>query len=154
MSAGNDSWNSDSRLRAQAGGSAASALLLLLVAAAVLGWNYHRNYQIDRSTEVTVRPFAKFATKDLAIMADGYRVALAEAKSKQIDGRVSTTERHFFDEKIEEFERVQRETRRVRDRAIAVKEVQDKLDLIEAEQRRRSQPGGLARIHLKRFFRI
>ena len=152
MSVRNEAWNDG--LRAQAGGAAGTALVLLLGVTAVLGWNYHRNYQVDRSTEKTQRPFAQYATKDLAIMAEGYRVALAEAKSKQIGGRVGTKERHFFNDQIEEFERVQRQTRRVRDRAIDVKEVQDKLTLLEAEQLRRTKPGGLAMIHLTRLFRI
>jgi len=142
------------RPRAQAGSSAIVALLLLLVVAAALGWNYHRNYQIDQSADGGGRPFAKFSTEDLALMAEGYRLELAEAKQKQIGGRVGTQDRHFFDEKIQEFERVQRETRRVRDRSIAVKEIQDKLDLVEAEQRRRVRVGGVARVHLERLFRI
>ena len=140
--------------RSRAGGAVGSALLLLLVAAAALGWNYHRNYQIDRENEPSQRPFARFATKDLAAMAEGYRIALAEARTKQIGGRVATQDRHFFGDQIKEFERVQRESRRVRDRAIDVKEIQSKLDLIEGEQGRRARPGEVAMIHLTRLFRI
>ena len=154
MSACNGCSDGSSRPRAQAGGAVASVLLVLVVAAAVLGWNYHRNYEIDHSVRKTQRPFAKYATKDLAIMAEGYRIAVAEAKARQVGGRVGTQDRRYFDEKIQEFERVQRETRLVRDRAIAVREVQDKLDQIEAEQRRRSGFGGIAMIHLERLFRI
>jgi hypothetical protein len=35
-----------------------------------------------------------------------------------------------------------------------VKEIQYKLGLIEAEQGRRAQPGGIAMIHITRLFRI
>jgi hypothetical protein len=154
MSIRNSNRRSRSRTEAQAGGAVVSVLVVLVVAAGVLGWNYQRNYELDQSVRTSDRPYAKYQTKDLDLMAEGYRVALAEAKSKQIHERVATQNRHHFSDKIQEFERVQRATRVIRDSAIAVKEVQDTLAQIEAEQQRRSGFGGIAMIHLERLFRI
>jgi hypothetical protein len=154
MSISKGNRRSRSPAEAQAGGVVVSVLVVLVVAAAVLGWNYQRNYERDQSVRTSDKPYAKYQTKDLDLMAEGYRIALAEAKSKQSGERVGTQNRHHFADKIQEFERVQRATRIVRDQAIAVKEVQDTLAQIEAEQLRRNGFGGVAMIHLERLFRI
>jgi hypothetical protein len=142
------------RHRRQWGGAVVLVLLLLLVLGAALGYNYARNYGIDREEEKQSRPFARYSTENLAIMAEGYRIELGTAEKKQLGGRVQTRERYYFGDKVKEFERVQGETRRVRDRAIAVAEIRETLAQLEAEQERRSSGGQALTTHLTRMFRI
>ena len=129
-------------------------LLLLLVLGSALGFNYARNYRIDREDEKHSRPFAKYSTENLATIADGYRIELGAAEKRQLGGRVKTRDLYHFGDKVKEFERVQSETRRVRDRAIAVAEIRETLAKLEAEQERRASGGMGLTTHLTRMFRI
>lgn len=140
--------------RRQAGGAAVPVLLLLLVIGGALGWNYNRNLQIERAEDKGKRPYVRYAPDDLAVLAEGYRQAIVEAEASQIGGRVATRDRYHFDAQIREFERVQRETRKVRDRAVQFAELKRSLEEVEQEQRRRRVAGADAMMHLKRLFRI
>ena len=79
---------------------------------------------------------------------------LSSAQSKQSGGRVRTRERYRFSAQIKEFERVQQETRKVRERAIDVAEIQSNIDALESEQQRRASPSGDIMLHVTRLFRI
>jgi len=141
--------------RKRRGGSAVPiVILLLLVLAGGLGWNYHRNARIDQQTEQKSRPYAAMSTPDLSVMIEGYRQELAAASASAGRTRVATRERYHFGEQIKEFERVQHETRRIRDRQIEAAQIQAELDRLEAEQKIRGDTSSKAMVHLTRMFRI
>jgi len=144
----------DRERRRRAGNAVAMTALLLVMAGGLLGWNYYRNYQIEMQDDKQKRPFAAFSEKDLAVMAEGYRQELAGASAGQRGGRVATRERFHFGDQVKEFERVQQETRRVRDRQIELAQVQAELQKIEAEQQLRAGGGPSAMVHLTRMFKI
>lgn len=148
------SARSRAQWRRQAGGTIATVLALLLLASGLLGWNYYRNYQIDQQDEKRNRPFAAFSTKDLDVMAEGYRIELGAARPNSGNTRVATRERFHFGEQVKEFERVQQQTRQVRDRNIQLAQIEAELAQLEAEITLREQRGSMAMVHMKRMFRI
>lgn len=146
-----------SRMRAKrvAGGAAIPVLFLLLVLGGALGWNYDRNCRIDREQEKKTRPFARYPTADLPVLEEGYRLELEQAQAKQGARRVQARDRYRLAEQIEEFERVQREARKARSRAVDVAEIQANIDALEAEQARRAAgPPNPALVHITRMFRL
>ncbi len=129
------------------------ALLLLLVVAMLLGGNYVRNFQADQQQEKKSRPYAKYKVADLELLADGYRAEIASPK-RQAASRVETRSLHHFSDQVVEFERVQREARRARDKAMGVAQLHRDLQAIEKELQLRSNTSSDAKVHLSRLFRI
>lgn len=140
--------------RREQGGATGPVLIILLILASALGVNYYRNYATDQENEATKRPFANYPTSELPVLLEAYQMALREARSKQVGGRVQTRERYRFTAQIEEFERVQRETRKVRERAIDVAEIQTNIDALETERQHRASSSGEIMLHVTRLFRI
>ena len=136
------------------GNAVVAVLVLLLIVAAALGGNYVRNAQADAQDEKKSRPYAKYQIGDLEVLAEGYRMELATAEKRHGGRRVSTRTRHHFRDQVQEFERVQRETRKVRDQAIEVAQVRADLKEIEDEISGRQTPGSGAKLHLERMFRF
>jgi hypothetical protein len=129
-------------------------LIVLLLVAVALGGNYVRNYQTDAEKEKKPRPYAKYALDDLKMLADGYRMELAAAEKRHGGQRVGTRSRHHFGDQVQEFERVQRETRKVRDKALAVVGTRANLKEVETEITRRESMASGAQIHIERMFRL
>ena len=136
------------------GNAVAVVLLVLCLIGAVLGVNYARNYQIDKKDEKNNRPYARYPAADLEVLAEGYRIELASAEERYRGSRVQTRQRHHFNDRIQEFERVQREARKARDKALDVAKTRQGLEAIQAEQQRRSAAAKGAAIHLARMFRL
>lgn len=136
-------------------GSVASVLLLLtLVVVAGLGINYVRNYRSEQQDEKTKRPYAGYDSGSLEVLAEGYRVELVAAEKRYAGRRVETRKRHHFSDQVQEFERVQREARKERDRALDLAQIRRDLDAIQAEQRHRDAGGDGLAAHLDRLFAL
>ena len=145
------SRTSDRRTR----GSVASVLLLVLVVVvAGLGLNYVRNYRSEQQDEKIERPYAGYNSAALDVLAEGYRVELVAAEKRYAGRRVETRKRHHFGDQVREFERVQRETRKERDRALDLAQIRRDFDAIEAEQRQRAAGGDGLAAHLERLFAL
>jgi hypothetical protein len=142
------------RARRTAGAAVVPVLTLLVLIAGALGVNYHRNYQIDAESDKRSRPFAHYSEEDLGAMTDGYRQERTAASQEVGVRRVETRERHHFQDKVDEFERVQRATRRIRDRSSELAQLESELAQLEAEQQIRSRDGSDAMVHLERMFRL
>ena len=140
--------------RRRQGGAMVPVLALLLILAGALGFNYHRNYVAEKETEAKSRPFARYPTAEIPTLLEAYRMELSAAQLKQVRSRVQTRDRYHFSAQIKEFERVQQETRKVRDRAIDVAEIQSNIAALESEQQRRASPSGDIMLHVTRLFRI
>ena len=136
----------------QQGNVVVGVLLLLLVIALLLGGNYVRNFEAEKQQEKTSRPYAKYRVADLEVLAEGYRVELEQAGRRS--NRVETRDLHHFQDQVREFERVQREARSARDKAMGVAQFRRDLDAIEAELVRRADSTQGMKAHLERMFRI
>ena len=129
-------------------------LLLLLIAGVVLGLNYVRNYRIERQDPNTDRPWARYQPADLELLAAGYRVELAGTEKRQGASRAQVRQRHRFRDQVQEFERVQKQSRRSRDKALDIAQIHTDLEAIEAEQQRRASFTSTVSMHLTRLFRL
>ncbi len=135
------------------GNAVIGVLLLLLVVALLLGGNYVRNAKADEQQEKQLRPYAKYKVADLEVLAAGYRIELDMA-SRGSANRVETRNLHHFRDQVQEFERVQREARKARDKALGVAQLRGDLQAIETELGRRANPADRLKVHLARIFRI
>jgi len=127
--------------RRRAGFGSAFVLLVIVVAAIGAGaWNYRRNLELERASRAA-RPLSGYSTEDLEALADAYRGEVA-ARSARYDGakgqRAEARERAYFDQQVQEFEKVQRQASRTRDAGgeLAVREAA--LRDVEAELAARS----------------
>jgi hypothetical protein len=137
----------------RAGNAVAGAALLLLVLCVALGGNYVRNTQIDEA-QAKQNPYARYPVADLQVLAEGYRMELAEAERRHGGSRATARDRFHLSAQIKEFERVQKAARNNLDKALEIAAMRRDLQAIEAELQRRSSAGGEIAVHLTRLFRI
>jgi hypothetical protein len=135
-----------------AGKTVLLALLLVLLAAGG-AWNYHRNYELEKQSRAT-RPLAGYSTDDLHALADAYRGEIASrsarydaAKKSRVEGR----DRAYFDEQVQEFEKVQRASGRTREAGAQVAEREASLKQVEAELAARGPERAEWQVHLDRL---
>ena len=117
---------------------AASTAVLLLVLLGLIGagaWNYRRNLELEQASRAT-RPLAGYSTADLEALADAYRGEVAahgeryaRAKTQRTDSR----DRAYFDQQVQEFEKVQRASGRVREVGAELAEREASLRQVEEE---------------------
>src|SRR5262245_30800152 len=95
------------------------ALLLLVVLCALIGagaWNYHRNLVAEQAAR-KARPLSGYDTADLEALAEAYRQEVrgdTARYEKNRAHRAEARERSYFDEQVQEFEKVQRQSGRSR----------------------------------------
>ena len=136
------------------GSAGVVVLVLLILVGGLLGVNYVRNYQIEKKDEQNNRPYLRYAAGDLEMLAEGYRMELAAAEKRYGNGRVQTRVRHHFGDQIREFERVQKEAHKARDKALDVAQISQDLQEIEAEQQRRGAGAAGVAVHIARMFKF
>lgn len=135
-------------------GKLLSVLLLLLAVAAAGGFNYHRNWKAEQQEQGN-RPLGGYPTAGLESLADGYRAEIAALEARKAGASELAHEardRTFLSERVQEFEKVQRSSARIRDlngelgqREARLREVEQEL-----EYRNRVESGGL-QLHLSRL---
>jgi hypothetical protein len=140
--------------RREAGRVSGGALLLVAIGLAAAGaWNYHRNLAREEASRAA-RPLAGYSTADLEALADAYR-GQVEAGNARYErsraGRASARERAYFDEQVQEFEKVQRESSRVRDASAALAEDEASLRAVESELAARRGASGAWETHWRRL---
>jgi hypothetical protein len=144
-----------SSLHRQAGFGSVFLLLVIVLGAIGAGaWNYHRNLELERASRAA-RPLSGYSTEDLEALAEAYRSEVA-ARSARYDGakgqRAEARERAYFDQQVQEFEKVQRQAGKTRDAGgeLAVREAA--LRDVEAELATRgSDATSEWQIHWKRL---
>ena len=142
-------------MRRQAGFGSAFMLLVIVVAAIGAGaWNYQRNLKLEQASRAA-RPLSGYSTEDLEALADAYRGEVA-SRSARYEGakgqRAEARERAYFDQQVQEFEKVQRQSSKARDAGgeLAVREAA--LRDVEAELAARGSDGSSEwEIHWKRL---
>ncbi|MHA7837321.1 MAG: hypothetical protein ACX98W_07675 [bacterium] len=143
--------------RALEGRATGSLLLLLVLLVGVGGWNYHRNWQIERQVEGR-RPYAGYAVADLSALKSAYSEELEamQARFERARGRRARPVRDLgsIADHVEQFEKTARASSAIREAAAEVAERQRQIAELDRELEIRSRFGeGLTR-HLKRLTRI
>ena len=143
-----------SKDRRTRGSGVGIVLLFFFVVGAALSLNYVRNYQIDKQDPKNGRPYERYERADLALLAEGYRLELAAVEKRQGAGRVQVRQRHHLSDQVREFERVQKQARRARDKALDIVQLRKDVEAVEAEQQCRGSFAGAISAHVTRMFRF
>ncbi len=121
-----------------AGGSdvrAGQILILLVILCAAGGWNYHRNAVID---EAVPRPYRGYSDEELDQLASAYQVEvgvqMARYRNSAAANKVVVQDGGLLDDRIDEFERVQRLSKQRLERAYQVTENQILVEQLAQEQ--------------------
>ena len=129
-----------------AGGSDArvgQTLILLAILCAAGGWNYHRNAVID---DAVPRPYRGYSDEELNQLASAYQaeveVQMERYRNSAASNKVVVRDGGLLDDRIDEFERVQRLSKKRRERAYRVTENQILVEQLAQEQvaRERNRP--------------
>ena len=143
--------------RNQAGRATGSLILLLLLLVGAGGWNYHRNWQLEKATENT-RPYESYAVADLEALQEAYASELrgvrAEFDSAKRNRARTVRDVGSIAGNIEQFQQTTRASTAIRMAAAGVSEREEQISELEREIEMRSRFGeGLGR-HLKRLTAI
>ena len=144
-------------LRHQAGRATGSIVLLLVVLTIAGGWNYHRNWQVEKASDVR-RPYQNYAVGDLESLRDAYVSELAGVRA-DFDSAKRMRARPVGDlgsiaGNVEQFGRTTRASSAIREAAAGVLEREGQIEELDRELEIRSRFGkGFAR-HLKRLTTI
>jgi hypothetical protein len=127
-------------------------LLVLLVLAGGLGaWNYQRNVEAERAE---LRPFRSYSDADLESLTEAYRVEV-ETYTKRYEAltgrKVVINERVHTDQKLHEFERVQRISQNTRDLVTQLAQRHVAIEQLDAERRKRVGERNVVMLFLKRL---
>jgi len=121
-----------------AGGSdvrVGQTLILLVILCTAGGWNYHRNTLID---DTVPRPYRGYSDEELHQLISAYQVEvevqMARYRKSTAGKKVAVQDGGLLEEKIGEFERVQRASQRRRERAYQVTDNQILVEQLAAEQ--------------------
>ena len=137
---------------AQGSGSKALLLFALLALAGGYGaWNYQRNVAAERAE---LRPFRSYSDADLASLTEAYR-AEVETYTKRYEAltgrKVSVNEHAHTDQKLREFERVQRISQNTRDLVTQLAQRHVAIEQLDAERRKRIEERNIVMLFLKRI---
>ncbi len=142
------------RRRGQAGGVLVLVLLGIVVIAAAGWWNYRRNLEAEQRA-AAARPLHGYSTGDLEALADAYRqdvATRADSYAAQKTKRAEARDRAYFDEQVNEFEKVQKHSTRVREAGAEVSMREAELARIETELRARGGVESDLDRHLRLLF--
>jgi len=119
------------------------SLFLLVILCAAGGWNYHRNTEIDNAV---ARPYRNYSDEELHQLISAYQdevdAQMDRYRSSSAGKKVAVRDGRLLDERIDEFERVQRLSQQRRDRAYKVTENQILVEQLAKEEvtRERDRP--------------
>ena len=140
---------------ANSGKSSSFGLLLLLLLALVAagGWNYHKNYQAEMADR-TAKPFAGYDTSGLQQLAGAYRAEIdgMHSEYQQLRGaRSAVRNTQGVREGVKQFERVQRNTKRLREITEELATREARVREIEEELAHRERLAGGLAVHFERL---
>lgn len=137
----------------QAGGAGMLVLVAIVAIGGAGAWNYHRNLEAE-AQRAAARPLSGYSTSDLEILADAYRQELSASKGRSKGGsqaRAVAKDRAYFDEQVQEFEKVQKQAAAQRKANAALGNVGD-VDLQRVEEELAAR--GEAETDLDRHLRL
>jgi len=114
---------------------AGQTLILLAILCAAGGWNYHRNAVID---DAVPRPYRGYSDEELNQLASAYQVEvevqMERYRNSAAAKKVVVQDGGLLEERIDEFERVQRRGKQRKERAYQVTENQILVEQLAQEQ--------------------
>jgi len=143
--------------RRQAGNSAGPLVLLLLLLVGLGGWNYHRNWQIEKESE-RKRPYKGYSVSDLEALREAYASELDGVRSRfdlaKRQRSRPTRDKASIADNVEQFDRTARASAAIRNAAGAVAEREGQVAEVERELALRASLGQGLQRHLKRLTTI
>lgn len=140
--------------RNQAGRALGSVLLLLLIVAGAGGWNYHRNWEIEKQTEGT-RPYKGYAEADLESLRAAYGGDLDQKRSQFDQAKRQRTrpkrDQGSIANNVDQFARTARTSAAIRQAAGDVAAGQGQLAELDREIELRTRFGKGMERHIKRL---
>jgi restriction endonuclease len=118
-------------------------VILLVILCAAGGWNYHRNTLID---DAVPRPYRGYSDEELNQLISAYQgeveVQMERYRNSTAAKKVTVQDGGLLEERIDEFERVQRLGEQRKERAYQVTDNQILVEQLAAEQltRDRNRP--------------
>lgn len=126
-------------------------LLLLVVLGAAAGWNYHRNASIENAAP---RPYAGYSDEELDQLIAAYRGEVAQQMERYRNAperqALEVQDGGLLEQRIGEFERVQRLSQKRQRRAYEVTEIQILVDQLAKEKLARERDRPLYKMILRR----
>ena len=137
-----------------AGNTTSSLLLLLVALLGVGGWNYYRNYQLERASEQG-RPYSGYSTREVELLRDAVAGELEAARSRfeRTRGRRmrSARDQGSVGDNARQFNRTARASGAIRDAAGEVAVQESLKAALDQELAARSRTGAGTALHLKRL---
>lgn len=118
-------------------------LILLVILCTAGGWNYHRNTLVD---DAVPRPYRGYSDEELSQLISAYQgeveIQMARYRKSTAGKNVTVQDGGLLEERIDEFERVQRLSKQRKERAYQVTDNQILVEQLAAEQvtRERNRP--------------
>jgi hypothetical protein len=118
-------------------------MILLVILCTAGGWNYHRNTLID---DTVPRPYRGYSDEELNQLISAYQgeveIQMARYRKSTVGKNVTVQDGGLLEERIDEFERVQRLSKQRKERAYQVTDNQILVEQLAAEQvtRERNRP--------------
>ncbi len=110
-------------------------LVLLVILCAAGGWNYHRNAVIE---DTVPRPYRGYSDAELHQLVSAYQdeveVQMERYRNSSAANKVTVQDSGLLEDKIDEFERVQRLSKQRKERAYQVTENQILVEQLAQEQ--------------------
>jgi hypothetical protein len=121
-----------------AGGSdvrVGQTVILLVILCTAGGWNYHRNAVID---DAVPRPYRGYSDEELNQLVSAYQgeveIQMERYRASTVGKKVSVQDVGLLEDRINEFERVQRLSKQRQERAYKVTENQILVEQLAKEQ--------------------
>ncbi len=141
--------------RSSAGNTQVVLLLLLLLGAAGAGaWNYQRNVELEKQV---MRPYRGISDAELGSLRSAYEAEIEEFRRRyeQLSGyRPQVRDGRYFDQKVDEFERVQKVSVQVRAIGRELAEREGDLQRIAQEETLREGERDKLKLFLRRVLTI
>lgn len=140
--------------RHQGGGGVLAGLLLLAALAGLGAWNYQRNVAAEQDV---YRPYRGYTDEALEQMIAAYEQKHAgdtRRYERATARRVTAEGKAYFDEQVEEFERVQGASASTKRARQALAESQSSLKLLEAERSQRARERDRVKLFFKRLLTV
>jgi hypothetical protein len=134
------------------GGSASALVLVLVVLVGAVGWNYHRNAQVE---EREFRPYRSYTEADLAALIEAYEEveeATGDRYESAVGRRAEARGTGDLMGNLNEFERVQRVGRKTRDAREQYADARASLEELRRERTRRAGERSKLQLFLRRAF--
>ena len=146
--------NGSTNRRRTAGSTTTMLLMLLVILTGAGAWNYHRNYQLDRSSE-RGRPFSGYSTREVELLRDAVAGEL-EAVRARFEGAKGRRMRSARDQgsigaNAQQFRRTAQASQSIRDAASEVADRESAKSALDEELAVRSNAGAGTALHLRRL---